>query len=98
VVHGFGEITADNKHIIQMEWITEGVALIFIGVLVVIVTYLDRTCSVSKAVYWTSFGALNVLSVVSLFTGFRHSFIMFKLCPFNFTGSSMLILIGSLIG
>ena len=31
VVKGFGEISADNKNIITMEWIVEGVSLIFIG-------------------------------------------------------------------
>ena len=30
VVQDFGDISADNKNIIAMEWITEGVALIFI--------------------------------------------------------------------
>ena len=29
VVKGFGDITADNKNIIAMEWIVEGVSLIF---------------------------------------------------------------------
>ncbi len=95
VVLGFGEISTDNKHIIQMEWITEGVALVFIGLLVAIVTYLDRTSIISKAVYWTSFSVLNALSAVSLFTGFKHPFIMFKLCPFIFTLSSIFIVIGS---
>ncbi|MFZ1081854.1 MAG: hypothetical protein WAO19_08005 [Candidatus Kryptoniota bacterium] len=98
VVLGFGEISADNKYIIKMEWITEGVALIFVGVLVAVVTYIDRTSIISIAVYWMSFGVLNVLSAVSLFTGFKHSFIMFKLCPFIFTGSSILIVIGSHLG
>jgi hypothetical protein len=98
VILGFGEISADNKRIIQMEWITEGVALIFIGVLVAIVTYIDRTSSVSRAVYWTSFGVLNVLSLVSMFTGFRNSLLVFKLCPVIFTGASILIVIGGSIG
>ena len=98
VILGFGEISADNKRIIQMEWITEGVALIFIGVLVAIVTYLDRTSLVSKAGYWTSFGVLNVLSSISLFTGFRNSLIVYKLCPVIFTSSSILIFIGGLVG
>jgi hypothetical protein len=95
VISAFGEISADNKRVITMEWINEGVALIFIGVLVAIVTYLDRSSVISHAVYWISFGALNALSVVSLFTGFRNSFIAFKLCPLIFTGSSILIVIGS---
>ena len=98
VISAFGEISADNRRIITMEWITEGVSLIFIGVLVAIVTYLDRSSLLSQAVYWTLFGALNTLSVVSLFTGFRNSFIAFKLCPFIFTTSSILIVIGSYLG
>ena len=95
VVAAFGEISADNRRVIAMEWINEGVTLIFVGVLVAIVTYLDRTSLTSHAVYWTSFGALNSLSVVSLFTGFRTSFLAFKLCPVIFSGSSILIVIGS---
>jgi len=95
VVSAFGEISADNKRIITMEWITEGVALIFIGVLVAIVTYVDRSSVLAHVIYWTSFLTLNTLSVVSLFTGFRNSFIAYKLCPFVFTGASLLIMIGS---
>ena len=96
VVSAFGEISEDNKRIITMEWITEGVALMFIGVLIALVTYLDPNSLVSRGVYWTSFGALNALSLVSLFTGYKNAFIAFKLCPFIFTGSSILIVIGSL--
>ena len=33
VVAGYGEISRDNKLIFMMEWIAEGTALIFIGVL-----------------------------------------------------------------
>lgn len=98
VVTAFGEISTDNRRIIAMEWIAEGVALIFVGVLVAIVTYLDRSSVISRAVCWTSFGALNTLSIVSIFTGFRNSFIAFKLCPTIFTGSSILIVIGSSLG
>ncbi len=97
VVRGFGEISLDNRRIITMEWITEGVSLIFIGVLVALVTFLDPTGTISRAVYWSSFAVLNVLSVISLFTGFKHTFIAFKLCPFMFTGSSLLIVIGSYV-
>ena len=41
VVAGFGEISPDNKRTITMEWINEGVTLMFIGVLVALVTYVD---------------------------------------------------------
>ncbi len=94
VVKGFGDISLDNRRIIAMEWIVEGVALIFIGVLTASVTYADRTGMVSAVVYWLSFGVLNTLSAVSLFTGFHVSFAPFKLCPFIFTTSSILMILG----
>ena len=97
VVKGFGEISQDNRRIITMEWIVEGVSLIFIGLLVAAVTMVDYGSTGSKALYWICFAELNVLSVVSLFTGFKVNFLPFKLCPVIFTGSSVLILLGSLL-
>lgn len=97
IVNGFGEISPDNKRIITMEWIIEGISLIFIGFLVTLVTYVENTSTVSSLVYWASFGVLNVLSLVSLLTGFKNSFILFKLCPLIFSTSSLLIIIGSII-
>ncbi len=41
VVRGFGDISIDNKRIITMEWIIEGVSLIWIAVVVSCVTYLN---------------------------------------------------------
>ena len=80
-----------------MEWIVEGVALIFIGVLVATVTVVDPSSPVTRAVYWLAFIGLNALSVVSLFTGFKVNFIPYKLCPVIFTGTSILILLGILL-
>jgi hypothetical protein len=94
VVKGFGDITADNKNIITMEWIIEGVALIFIGVIVAGVTIIDPTNNVSVFVYFASSAVLIVLAVVSLFTGFKVNFLPFKLCPFLFTLSAILIFLG----
>jgi hypothetical protein len=94
VVNGFGEIGPDNRRIVTMEWIVEGVALIFIGFLVVCVTAIDRSSAVSKAVYLLAVLELLILAVVSLFTGFRVNFIPFKLCPVIFTVSAIFVLIG----
>ena len=80
-----------------MEWINEGATLIFIGVLVATVTFLDPNNMISQAVYWLAFIMLNILSLISLFTGFKVNFIPFKLCPVIFTGSSILILLGLLL-
>jgi hypothetical protein len=96
VVRGFGEISPDKRRIITMEWVVEGVALIFIGILVATVTVIDHASPVSKAVYLVSVAVLVVLAVVSLFTGFKVSFLPFKLCPVIFSVSAALILTGSI--
>lgn len=97
VVKGFGAISLDNQRIITMEWIVEGVSLIFIGVLVAVVTVIDPASVVSKAVYLVSALALIVLASVSLFTGFKVNFLPFKLCPVIFTVSAVLIFLGSIL-
>ncbi len=97
VVKGFGAISADNRRIITMEWIVEGVSLIFIGALVASVTFIDPVSAVSKAVFVLSASGLFVLAIVSVFTGFKVNFLPFKLCPFIFTISALLILFGGLL-
>jgi hypothetical protein len=97
VVRGFGELSTENKRIITMEWIIEGVSLVFIGSLVTLTTYIDRTSLLAKTVYMSCIVVLNVLSIISVFTGFRNSFIAFRLCPFIFTGSSVLIAVGGIL-
>jgi vacuolar-type H+-ATPase subunit I/STV1 len=95
VVKGFGNISLDNRRIITMEWIIEGVALIFIGVVISAVTYIDHTDVISKFIYIISFIFLNILSVISVMTGFKIKFLPFKLCPIIFTSSSIMILLGN---
>lgn len=95
VIKGFGNITADNVLIIRMEWINEGLTLIFIGLLSIICTVLNDTGTrLIKAVYVLTFIMLLAMSVLSLCTGFKIDFLPFKLCPLIFTVSGLLILQG----
>lgn len=94
VVKGFGEISTDNKNIITMEWIIEGIALIFIGLIVGGVTFISELNNTSNFVYASSSAVLILLAVVSFFTGFKVNFFPFKLCPFLFTLSAVLIFFG----
>ena len=95
VVKEFGELSLDNERIITMEWINEGATLIFIGIIIAAITYMDPTSTVSKTVYRISFLMLNAMSIISLFTGFKVNFLPYKLCPVIFTGTSILIILGS---
>lgn len=97
VVRGFGDISQDNKYIISMEWIVEGVALIFTGALILLVTFIDPSNIISIATYIVSSCFLIIMAIVSLFTGFKIDFLPFRLCPLIFTSSGVLISIGWLL-
>jgi len=97
VVAGFGDISQDNKHIITMEWIIEGISLIFIGILIGVITLIDSTDIISKMVYFLSADLLVVLATISLFTGFKAKQLPFKLCPFIFGVSAALIFVGIIV-
>ena len=95
VVAGFGELTPDNRRIITMEWIVEGVALVSLAALVAVVTAVDPEAAASSAAYAVAIATLLVLALVSLATGFRIAFLPFRLCPFIFTLSAVLIAVGA---
>jgi len=95
VVRGFGEITPDNRRIITMEWIVEGVALISIAAFTVAGTVTGYGVSGPLPVFAVAVGTLLVLAIVSLFTGFRVAFLPFRLCPFIFGASAALIVWGA---
>jgi CHASE2 domain-containing sensor protein len=94
VVRDFGEISTANKLIITMEWIVEGMTLLFLGLLTLIVTKTDTESKLARNVYIAIVIMLFSLSVVSLFTGFKIDFFPFKLCPLIFSISAVLIIIG----
>jgi hypothetical protein len=95
VIRGFSDISEDNKRIVYMEWITEGLTLIFLGILVFILTFFSNPgSSLQKAILIAIITMLLAMSVLSLFTGFRINYLPFKLCPVIFTGSAILLLLG----
>lgn len=96
VVKGFGDISEDNKRILRMEWVNEGLTLIFVGILIVAVTFLGEKNSIAQyLVYLLSVCLLIAMAVLSALTGARVKFLPYQLCPFIFTISAILIIIGS---
>jgi hypothetical protein len=98
IVNDFGEISRDNKLIIRMEWIAEGLTLCFIGALVALVTIFgglenDLTPIVIKA----SAVMLIVLAFLSSATGARTSILPMKLCPRIKSGVALLFVLGTVI-
>ena len=95
VVEGFGNLTADNRRIITMEWIAEGVALISTATFVAAVTAIQPGGLAAQAVYAVAIVTLLAFAVVSLFTGFKVAFLPFKLCPFILGASAVLMFCGA---
>ena len=98
IVKGFGDISLDNKRIITMEWIAEGLALCFIGLLVLLVTISGGSPdSVSIIVYRLAALILIVMAGLSLFTGARTSIVPIKICPWVKTAVAILFIAGSIL-
>ena len=95
VVAGFGDISADNRRIITMEWISEGIALLSTAAFVAVAAAIDRGSPVAFGVFVVAIGTLLALAVVSLFTGFRVAFLPYRLCPLIFGVSAALIAWGA---
>jgi hypothetical protein len=94
---GFGSITLENRRILVMEWISEGLTLCFLGLLVLVVTIFGGTGNpVSIIVDRLVAGMLVLMAGLTLFTGARTSIIPIKICPAIKTIAAVLILLGSL--
>jgi hypothetical protein len=72
VVAGFEPLSHDNRLVLTMEWILEGVTLCFVAALVSAVTLLAGSeTSVATIVYRAAGLMMIVMAGVSLFTGAR---------------------------
>jgi len=97
VVQGFGPISADNRLIILMEWIAEGLTLCFLGLVVLVMTILGgKTNPYAVLVCRLSSLMLLTLAGLSLLTGSKSSLIPLKIGPWAKTTAALLMLVGTL--
>lgn len=98
VVNDFGEISIDNKRILQMEWLTEAITLIFIGVVIFAILLIGEPASLTaRVVYGVLCFKLLSMTILSLFTGFKINFFPYKLCPIFFGSAMVCLFIGGII-
>jgi hypothetical protein len=91
IVDGFGPMTADNRRILLMEWLMEGVLLVFLGILVAFVRYSAPAGEIAATiVYRASAVVLIVMAGISLATGARTRIGPMKLCPPIFAATAVL--------
>ena len=98
IVRGFGEISEDNKKIMAMESIAEGLTLIFLGALPLVFTILSGPQGKpADIVYLACAVMLLVMAVLTLLTGSRTSQIPYKICPVIKTAVAVLFILGSVL-
>jgi len=95
VVKGFGALSDENRNILTMEWIVEGVALIALAAFVAAATAIAPGTDAAIAVYAVAIVTYVALAIVSFFTGFRVDFLPFRMCPFVLCASAALIAVGA---
>ena len=98
VVKGFGELSQDNRRIITMEWVAEGLTLIFIGTLVLLVT-LQGGPPDPVSVLVTRACALMLLTMAAwtFMTGGRTSIVPIKICPLVKSTVAILFVLGTIL-
>ena len=95
IVKGFGEISEDNRKILAMETIAEGLTLIFLGALPVLVTALGDVKSLTaKIVYLADGVMLLAMALLTLATGARTPTIWYRICPVVKTIVAVLFIFG----
>ena len=98
VVAGFGALSPDNRRILVMEWVAEGLALIFIGVTAGLVWWQGGpTDRIAVLVLRACGGMALVMAVWTAFTGGRTKIIPIKICPLVKTASAACFILPTLI-
>jgi len=96
IVNGFGAISADNKKILAMESIAEGLTLIFFGVLPILVIAIGDSQSLTAQIVYLADGVmLLAMAILTLATGARTPIIWYRICPAVKTVAAVLFIFGS---
>jgi hypothetical protein len=97
VALSFGAITPDNRRILIMEWIAEGITHIALGTLIVLITAIEGTGNpATPLVYRVVAATLVLMAGLTAATGSRTSVIWFKVCPFVLSGAAALLVVASI--
>jgi hypothetical protein len=97
VLAGFEPVTADNRRVIQQEWLAEAFTMWGIAAVVIAPTAAGGTAADVRAwVYRAAAGLLAAVAVLTTLTGARTSVIWFKICPVLLSVAAVLLLAASL--
>lgn len=82
VIGGFGQLSDDNRRILTMEWVAEGITLCSLGILAVLVVLSDGLGSdTGRTTLYGVAAILFLLAGLSAATGAKTSISPMKACP-----------------
>ncbi len=95
VVRGFAPLAEDNRRILIMEWIAEGLTLCFIGLIILLLTLTSGPDNPAAVlVYGLCAGMLVLMAFLTQLTGARSSIKPIKICPYVKAAAAILLLLG----
>ena len=98
VVAGFGPLSDDNRINITMEWVAEGLALAFLGVLAALVTSVGGAGDpVGRSVVWAIVGFCVLMGAWTFVVGRRSTILPIRLCPLVLAAVACLLALGNLL-
>jgi hypothetical protein len=98
VVAGFGSLSDDNRINITMEWVAEGLALAFVGVLAAVVTAAGGASDpVGRVVLWAIVAFCVLMGGWTFIVGLRSSILPIRLCPLVMAVAAALLALGSVL-
>jgi hypothetical protein len=98
IVAGFGPLSEDNRINITMEWVAEGLALAFVGVLAALVTAIGGAGDpVGRTVVWAVVAFCIVMGGWTFIAGRRSSILPIRLCPLVLAVAAGLMALGNLL-
>lgn len=98
VVKSLGEAAIDSRRIMEMEWVAEGLALVFIGLSTFVLTVIAGLADpVAVLVYRMNAAALIVFAAWTYLAGFKTDVLPIKLCPAVLSTAAALIVIATIV-
>ncbi len=96
VLAGFKPVTADNRRIIQQEWLAEAITMWGLAAVVVAASAAGGAMTDTRAWVYRAVSALVIaLAGLTILTGSRTPVIWFKICPVVLTITAVLLLVAS---
>ena len=98
VVAGFGPLSDDNRINITMEWVAEGLALAFAGLLTALVTSVGGADDpVRRVVVWAIVAFCALMGAWTFIVGRSSTILPIRLCPLVLAVVACLLALGNLL-